>query len=151
MSGGHFNGTSRNLFLKILHAKSPRVRASKHVVKNKTHNAMPVPRARDKFSPPLTRPSHVTRPPAFTMRSCSDGSSGLWSSDMLNALPSRQRTQRESPALATYSWSSLSNAITAVQPLSAPGYNTFTNTLTWLSSSEYSFFLHIFTSTQEVV
>jgi len=80
------------------------------------------PSALERLRPPFTLPSLVTSPPAFTMRCISGTSSGLWSWLSSTALPLLQRTHRESPALATYSSFPLSNATTAVHPLSAPGY-----------------------------
>ena len=81
-----------------------------------------IPMALDKLSPPLTRPSPVTLPPAASIRCFSSSSSGLWSMDKSTALPAWHNTQRESPALATTSSRSLSKATTAVHPLSIPGW-----------------------------
>ena len=50
------------------------------------------PRARERLSPPLTRPSGVTLPPAFLIRASSSSSSGLWSADISTAFPSRHTT-----------------------------------------------------------
>lgn len=80
-----------------------------------------IPMARERFRPPFTRPSAVTFPPAFSMRVRSRSSSGLWSNERSTALPFRQRTQRESPALATTRWFLHKRTTHAVQPLSEPG------------------------------
>mmetsp|Transcript_4947 Transcript_4947/g.14425 ORF Transcript_4947/g.14425 Transcript_4947/m.14425 type:complete len:213 (+) Transcript_4947:265-903(+) len=79
---------------------------------------------RDKLRSPFTRwrtcgPKRwfMTHPPAFSMRACSPGKLGLWSSDMSTAMPWRQRTARLSPALATTMVSGQTQHTTAVQPI----------------------------------
>lgn len=87
-----------------------------------------LPRARERFSPPLTRPSAVTLPPAATILSLSGEFSGLWSSDRSMALPARLSTHLESPTLATMIWLFWIKVKIAVQPLSWPGWKMKENT-----------------------
>mmetsp|Transcript_110316 Transcript_110316/g.276174 ORF Transcript_110316/g.276174 Transcript_110316/m.276174 type:complete len:202 (+) Transcript_110316:362-967(+) len=78
-------------------------------------------------------PTAPTKPPAFSMRSVSAGSSGLWSSESATASPARHKIARESPMLATTTRkgratsggpSHSSNATTAVLPVSAKAFLT---------------------------
>ncbi len=90
---------------------------------SKLHDVMwYLPIALERLRPPLTRPSGVTVPPAFSILSHSGLSSGLWSNDRSIAWPPRDSTHRESPALATTRCLLRSKATTAVQPLSLPGW-----------------------------
>jgi len=75
------------------------------------------PIARETAKPPITR-LWITKPPAFRIRSCSSGRSGLWSEDMARHSSLVLRTHRESPAFATQSLPVLccTNAQTAVVP-----------------------------------
>ena len=57
------------------------------------------PKALDKASLPLMRPS-CTKLPAFYILASSSGSSGLWSTERSLAVPRYANTVRESPALA---------------------------------------------------
>lgn len=82
---------------------------------------MMLPRALERLSPPLTRPSTVTFPPAATILSRSGASSGLWSTDKSTALPFRHSTHLESPTLATMICLPRIKDKMAVQPLSCPG------------------------------
>jgi len=58
------------------------------------------PIARDKLRLPFTRPSLLTKPPAFWIRALSVAFCGLWSIDNATDFPLTDKTQRESPALA---------------------------------------------------
>ena len=73
------------------------------------------PRARERASMPLTRPSS-TNPPERWMRDSSPALSGLWSSDISLARPPRDITVRESPALAQIISVRVTKITVAVQP-----------------------------------
>ena len=66
------------------------------------------------------RPSPVILPPALSIRVFSGSSSGLWSTDISIGNPFRHKTQRESPAFATYNLFLYMRATIAVVPLSLP-------------------------------
>ena len=80
-----------------------------------------LPMALERLRPPLTLPSGVTFPPAFSILVISISSSGLWSIERSTAIPAFDKTHRESPALATMMRLPCINATTAVHPLSLPG------------------------------
>ena len=84
----------------------------------KPKNILPI--ALDKFKPPFMRPSPVILPPALSIRVFSGSSSGLWSTDISIGNPFRHKTQRESPAFATYNLFLYMRATIAVVPLSFP-------------------------------
>mmetsp|Transcript_22003 Transcript_22003/g.63442 ORF Transcript_22003/g.63442 Transcript_22003/m.63442 type:complete len:264 (-) Transcript_22003:92-883(-) len=82
------------------------------------------PMARDRLRSPFTlyklpwgQGCSMTVPPALRILANSEGLLGLWSSDMSTALPPRQRTARQSPALATTTASGLTRQTMAVQPM----------------------------------
>lgn len=56
-------------------------------IRGSSKSQLIIPIALERFSPPLTRPSMVTFPPAFLIRASSTSSSGLWSYDISTALP----------------------------------------------------------------
>jgi len=72
--------------------------------------------ARDKLSSPLTLPSLLTNPPASVILLLSSSLSGLWSSLKSCVLFPSVSTQRESPTLAIYILSLVTNAMHAVHP-----------------------------------
>mmetsp|Transcript_11614 Transcript_11614/g.26498 ORF Transcript_11614/g.26498 Transcript_11614/m.26498 type:complete len:277 (+) Transcript_11614:265-1095(+) len=78
---------------------------------------------RERFRLPFTRYCTIgptcrrsTLPPAWRMRSCSDGRLGLWSSERGTACLLRESTARLSPALATMMTSGRTRQTTQVQP-----------------------------------
>mmetsp|Transcript_21569 Transcript_21569/g.38473 ORF Transcript_21569/g.38473 Transcript_21569/m.38473 type:complete len:212 (-) Transcript_21569:658-1293(-) len=77
------------------------------------------PMARERLRFPFTRhtpPMSLRKPPAASIRFFSRSCAGLWSLDSATAVPPRHSTALLSPALATYTFPSLSIATTAVQP-----------------------------------
>mmetsp|Transcript_96767 Transcript_96767/g.269043 ORF Transcript_96767/g.269043 Transcript_96767/m.269043 type:complete len:309 (+) Transcript_96767:408-1334(+) len=81
------------------------------------------PIARERLKSPLTRYNRpwghrcsIMQPPALRILAISPGRLGLWSSDMSMALPPRESTARQSPALATVMASGRTQQTMAVQP-----------------------------------
>jgi hypothetical protein len=80
-----------------------------------THLWRKSPNARERAKSPLTRPSTM-KPPAWSMRSRSAVTFGLWSRERGSATPARQRTARESPTFATVSERRVTRSETNVEP-----------------------------------